>query len=136
MRPARLRPPTPVREAAVARVVAGIRPVATRPPARLVGLTLPLRPPQSCYGPSQCDVLRRWEELEWWACAYCDRSFGEKVVLEIDHIRPLAQGGLHEWSNLAPACRECNRSKSDLELGVWVPFLAGQMHTECDSPVT
>lgn len=130
MRPTRLLVSTPVRRGSVVRAVAGIRPAAARPAVRPMHITLPLRPPLPPYGPSQSDVLRRWEELEWWSCAYCDRSFGEKVVLEIDHIRPLAKGGLHTWSNLAPACRECNQSKSDHELVVWIQFFAGQMDTE------
>lgn len=31
----------------------------------------------------------------------------------IDHIRPLAKGGLHRWDNVQLACRRCNTIKSD-----------------------
>lgn len=31
----------------------------------------------------------------------------------IDHIRPLAKGGLHEWGNVQLACRRCNSMKRD-----------------------
>ncbi|WP_411978401.1 HNH endonuclease [Streptomyces scopuliridis] len=99
-------------------------------------LTPPLRAPEPPYGPSHSDVLRRWEELEWWSCAYCDRSFGGKVVAEVDHIAPLAKGGSHEWVNLAPACRECNSLKSDRDWADWCTVLAGQMDTERAVPVT
>ena len=30
---------------------------------------------------------------------------------EIDHVIPLAKGGLHTLSNLRPSCTYCNRSK-------------------------
>lgn len=31
----------------------------------------------------------------------------------IDHIKPLAKGGLHRWDNVQLACRRCNTLKSD-----------------------
>ncbi|MGW2515029.1 HNH endonuclease [Streptomyces scopuliridis] len=99
-------------------------------------LTPPLRAPEPPDGPSHSDVLRRWEELEWRSCAYCDASFGGKVVAEVDHIAPLAKGGSHEWVNLAPACRECNCLKSDRDWADWCAVLAGQMDTERALPVT
>ncbi|WP_368857858.1 HNH endonuclease [Streptomyces sp. DH12] len=79
-----------------------------------------MRPPEPPRGPSHRDVLRRWEELEWWTCTYCDRDFGPSVVAEVDHVRPLAHGGLHEWGNLVPACRDCNRAKSDSDVVSWL----------------
>lgn len=33
----------------------------------------------------------------------------------IDHIKPLAKGGLHSWDNVQLACRICNTFKSDKE---------------------
>ncbi|WP_408995541.1 HNH endonuclease [Streptomyces scabiei] len=78
------------------------------------------RPPVPPTGPSRRDVLRLWEELEWWSCAYCDRPFGEKVVAEIDHVRPISRGGVHEWFNLAPSCSDCNREKSDRDVVTWL----------------
>ena len=41
-------------------------------------------------------------------CKYCG-AFG--VALECDHVVPVALGGGHELSNLAAACKACNRSK-------------------------
>lgn len=32
---------------------------------------------------------------------------------EVDHVKPLAKGGLHCLSNLRPICLSCNRRKSD-----------------------
>ncbi|MFB7919362.1 HNH endonuclease [Streptomyces sp. NPDC056061] len=119
--PTRLAPPTPVHSEGVERrVVAGIRLAAARHVARPRPILPPMRPPEPPSGPSRRDVLRRWEELEWWSCVYCDASLGGMVVAEVDHVNPLAKGGAHEWPNLAPACRECNRAKGDADVTVWL----------------
>lgn len=50
-----------------------------------------------------------------FTCQYC----GEKapdVVLEVDHITPVAMGGTNEILNLVTACRACNAGKSDRKL--------------------
>ena len=39
---------------------------------------------------------------------------------EIDHIVPLSRGGSHTRDNIAPACRSCNRKKSNKELRVYL----------------
>ncbi|MFJ6636621.1 HNH endonuclease [Streptomyces sp. NPDC091376] len=87
-------------------------------------ITPSFRPPEPPHGPSLSDTARRWEESEEFACAYCDSAFDGKVVrAEADHIIPLARGGVHEWFNLAPACQDCNRLKSDLDWGSWLQVL-------------
>ncbi len=48
-------------------------------------------------------------------CAYC-KSECEPTV---DHVVPLARGGLHEPSNVVPACGSCNSSKCDHLLSEW-----------------
>lgn len=45
-------------------------------------------------------------------CQYCGSSPPE-VVLEIDHIHPVAKGGTNAIDNLLAACYSCNRGKSD-----------------------
>ncbi|MFF1625613.1 HNH endonuclease [Streptomyces sp. NPDC058272] len=95
-----------------------------------------LRAPEPPLYPSRRDVLRRWEELEWWSCTYCDQSFGQMVVAEVDHVHPLAKGGLHEWSNLAPACADCNRSKGAKDVAEWLSQSAGESFTARASAVT
>ncbi|MEU3986126.1 HNH endonuclease signature motif containing protein [Streptomyces sp. NPDC026672] len=92
-------------------------------------ITPSLRPPEPPLHPSRRDVLRRWEELEEWSCAYCDASFAAMVVAEVDHVRPLAKGGLHEWSNLVPACALCNRTKSDRDVFDFVSESTGESLT-------
>ena len=51
-----------------------------------------------------------------FACQYCGRQPPE-VVLEVDHIHPVSKGGTTEPLNLVTSCQDCNRGKSDRELG-------------------
>ncbi len=54
-------------------------------------------------------------------CAYC---LTKSDKLEVDHIIPLARGGLHEVDNIVPACEICNTSKNDkLLLEIFSPRL-------------
>jgi hypothetical protein len=47
-------------------------------------------------------------------CEYCHAPEAVfNVPFEVEHIVPLAQGGLHKDSNWALACRSCNLNKSD-----------------------
>lgn len=50
-----------------------------------------------------------------FTCQYCGRMAPD-VVLEIDHIKPVAKGGKNEILNLVTSCYECNRGKRDKEL--------------------
>lgn len=47
-------------------------------------------------------------------CAYCGGPGGE-----VDHIVPVARGGLHHPQNFVPACRLCNVKKNDKLLEEW-----------------
>lgn len=55
------------------------------------------------------------EALDWIAglvdpvCHYCGR-----LATEIDHMLPVARGGIGERSNLVPCCRRCNARKGDM----------------------
>ena len=57
-----------------------------------------------------------------YRCAYCGKaehnvdSQGNPVKLQLDHIVPVANGGLTRVDNLQWLCRDCNLSKSDLNL--------------------
>lgn len=52
-------------------------------------------------------------------CQICGRSIdfdcdsNSDFYPSIDHIRPLAKGGLHRWDNVQLACRICNTLKAD-----------------------
>lgn len=48
-------------------------------------------------------------------CQYCGKSAPD-VVLEIDHVIPVAHGGTNDIANLVTACRECNSGKGAREL--------------------
>lgn len=52
------------------------------------------------------EIFRR----DAFTCRYCGRRPPE-VILEIDHIVPVVEGGLSELPNLITACRECNGGK-------------------------
>ena len=48
-------------------------------------------------------------------CQYCGRSAPD-VILEVDHIKPVASGGTNELINLVTSCRDCNRGKGKKNL--------------------
>lgn len=45
-----------------------------------------------------------------FTCQYCGKSAPD-VILEVDHIIPVAQGGTDDLFNLVTSCRDCNRGK-------------------------
>ncbi len=47
-----------------------------------------------------------------FTCQYCGRRAPE-IVLHIDHIEPVAEGGMDDILNLITSCQECNLGKSD-----------------------
>lgn len=48
-------------------------------------------------------------------CQYCGRSAPD-VILEVDHIIPVAEGGKNDIMNLITSCRDCNRGKGKTKL--------------------
>lgn len=57
-------------------------------------------------------VKKRFEvfKRDAFACQYCGATPPD-VVLEVDHIHPVAKGGGSEENNLITACFDCNRGK-------------------------
>ncbi|WP_454175358.1 HNH endonuclease [Gordonia sputi] len=53
------------------------------------------------------EILRRDNHT----CRYCGASAPD-VTLTVDHVVPVALGGLDDPSNLVAACRDCNAGKS------------------------
>lgn len=45
-----------------------------------------------------------------FTCQYCGRKT-PNVVLEVDHVVPVAEGGTNDMENLVTSCYECNRGK-------------------------
>lgn len=52
------------------------------------------------------DVFKR----DGFACMYCG-AHPPAVLLEVDHIHPVAEGGTNDIDNLVTACENCNRGK-------------------------
>lgn len=48
-------------------------------------------------------------------CAYCGKTPPE-IVLEVDHIEPVSEGGTDDMENLLTACFDCNRGKRNIKL--------------------
>jgi hypothetical protein len=65
------------------------------------------------------DVFKR----DGFSCQYCG-SVPPEVVLEIDHLVPVAEGGGNEETNLITSCFACNRGKGATPLTVAPESLA------------
>lgn len=49
-----------------------------------------------------------------WIChVRCNEILNDPREATLDHVKPLAKGGDHDWGNLRCACRRCNTIKSD-----------------------
>ncbi len=57
----------------------------------------------------------RSEIQESFTCPYCN-NLNEPENVHVDHIIPVARGGLSEESNLVPVCISCNQLKRDKSL--------------------
>ncbi len=57
-----------------------------------------------------------------FTCGYCGNT-PPKVVLEVDHIKPIAKKGTDDINNLITSCFDCNRGKRDVELTSITPQL-------------
>lgn len=58
-----------------------------------------------------------------FTCQYCG-AHPPAVILEVDHIEPVALGGTNDDDNLITSCFDCNRGKSDVSLDVHPQTLA------------
>ncbi len=75
-------------------------------------------------------------------CAYCPPELATPGEV-LDHVRPVARGGLTEIANLRWACRDCNTDKGDMLLTEWIsprerltpPQIRGDVVT-CANPPT
>lgn len=60
-----------------------------------------------------------------FTCQYCGNK-PPTVILEIDHVHPVSQGGTNDSDNLITACFDCNRGKSDVLLSAIPESLAAR----------
>ena len=51
-----------------------------------------------------------------FSCRYCGATAQAGAVLEVDHVKPRADGGQDVPTNLITACEGCNSGKSDIPL--------------------
>lgn len=66
-----------------------------------------------------------------FTCQYCGRT-PPAVVLEIDHVTPVADGGDNDQINLLTSCFDCNRGKADRSLNAVPAPLAEQIALETE----
>lgn len=61
------------------------------------------------------DLREAIKQRDGYTCQICGNSVYEEpnLLLEVDHIIPIAKGGKTEASNLQTLCWRCNREKSD-----------------------
>lgn len=55
-----------------------------------------------------------------FTCRYCGRQ-SDTVILHIDHIHPVCQGGTNDPSNLITSCVDCNLGKAGKKIDQHVP---------------
>lgn len=75
------------------------------------------------------DKARALRRSQWWKrklaagrCHYCGRDVGARQ-LTMDHVVPLARGGLSTRGNVVPACKACNSQKQRLVPVEWEDYL-------------
>ena len=53
------------------------------------------------------------DEDGMFTCALCGKKFSNRIMLQVDHIKPMNKGGKTILDNLQILCRVCNGEKSD-----------------------
>lgn len=64
---------------------------------------------------STIQIRQRFQQFDS-CCAYCGL---ETIELQAEHFLPISKGGTHVLSNILPACKACNYSKSDHDPELW-----------------
>lgn len=72
---------------------------------------------QQCtkYGDITSDALLLLKEQQEHKCYHCKEllNYATPKAVHLDHLVPLSKGGLHELSNVAWSCANCNLKKSN-----------------------
>jgi 5-methylcytosine-specific restriction endonuclease McrA len=74
---------------------------------------------------SRDEFLSYSEEIDQWTCAVC---WGAPE--HVDHVVPIARGGLNEVGNLQWLCAPCNLSKGARLMSEWLPGRLQQLAEE------
>ena len=56
--------------------------------------------------------MRRLLLAERPLCVHCEARGVVTAAEEIDHVRPLEQGGTNDVDNLQPLCKSCHQTKT------------------------
>lgn len=68
-------------------------------------------------------TTHQWADLclAWGGCAYCGEPEASLTsALQKDCVQPISRGGRYTLTNVVPACRACNASKSNDEVTSWM----------------
>lgn len=57
----------------------------------------------------------RIAERDRWTCHVCNVGYIPNDPWEVDHVKPISQGGTNHVGNLALTHASCNRDKGGLE---------------------
>lgn len=76
-----------------------------------VGFFIPMAKRKSISKKTRFEIFKR----DKFTCQYCGRKAPD-VVLEVDHIKPVAKDGKNDLLNLITSCHDCNSGKSDRTL--------------------
>lgn len=76
-------------------------------------------------------LLNKWNRQ----CTYCD---AKDVSLQVEHVKPKANGGTNRISNLCLACDKCNKKKGILDIKIFLaekPELLRKIQSQLKSPL-
>jgi 5-methylcytosine-specific restriction endonuclease McrA len=76
-------------------------------------------------------LLNKWNRQ----CTYCEVK---DVALQIEHVKPKANGGTNRISNLCLACDKCNKKKGTLDIKVFLakkPELLRKIQSQLKAPL-
>ncbi len=76
-------------------------------------------------------LLNKWDRK----CTYCEVK---DVPLQVEHVKPKANGGTNRISNLCLACDKCNKKKSTLDIKVFLakkPELLRKIQSQLKAPL-
>jgi len=75
------------------------------------------------------EKAREFRKKPWWknklsegVCHYCGEKFAP-AELTMDHVVPIARGGVTSKGNIVPACKECNSKKKYLLPIEWDEYI-------------
>lgn len=62
---------------------------------------------------SELEVVQHLLVYQDFRCFYCRHSLWKegRFIYDVEHMTPLARGGLHDWRNVVLSCGPCNRRK-------------------------